>query len=36
MEEVGSVSLNKLVITEEEEEEDWMLEYQDLHRNRIG
>ena len=29
---VGSVSCNRLAITEqEEEEEDWMLEYQDLH-----
>ena len=28
---VGSVSCNRLAITEqEEEEEDWMLEYQDL------
>ena len=32
----GSVSFNKLAITEHEEgEEDWMLEYQELHRMNI-
>ena len=33
---VGSVSFNRLDITEQEEgEEDWMFVYQDLQRNNV-